>query len=168
MRRIVATATLQWLMTVAEKLLRDDGMKAWRRIFKDRVAGAGLLAILVQLLLFQAVVTSFTCSTMTTAAAAQGPAIVICHGAGTEPSQDASNPIHRSNPNGVCFDCPCGVSCNPSTAIPGGFTPGSDIGPAYTLAELTRSFWPPLESSGPVWPPLELKPDPTGPPSLSV
>ena len=143
-------------------------MTAWRHILKDRVAGAGLLTILVQLLLFQALVTSFTCSMMSTAQAAQGSAIVICHGAGTETVSATTAPVHRSVPGNVCFDCPCGTRC---ASVPIGFaafTPGEDLGPAYTLAAETIGFSPMNDTVAPVSQPLAFKPDPTGPPAFSV
>ena len=136
---------------------------------KDRIAGAGLLAILVQLLLFQATVTSFTCSTMSTASAAQGPAIVICHSAGTDVANtDASTPVHRSGPGGVCFDCPCGVCCATGSAVFASLAPEGDLGPAYTLARDAEGGSSRNVKAVPATPPLDLRPDPTGPPALSA
>ena len=139
-------------------------MNAFRQILKDRVAGAGVLAIVVQLLLIQALVTSFTCSTMSTASVATGGGFVICRGGVAEETTDAGSSSHRSGSGGVCLDCPCGVCCATGTAVFAAFAPGQDLGPAYTLMAEALADRPMTDADVPASPPLDLKPDPTGPP----
>ena len=143
-------------------------MNAFRQILNDRMAGAAVLAMVVQLLLIQALVTSFTCSTMSTASVSTGGGFVICHGGVAEETTDASSSSHRSGGSGVCLDCPCGVCCASGTAVFAAFAPSQDLGPAYTLIAEAVADRPMIESDVPASPPLDLKPDPTGPPFLFV
>ena len=143
-------------------------MNAFRQILNDRVAGAAVLAMVVQLLLIQALVTSFTCSTMSTASISTDGAFVICHGGFAEETTDASSSPHRSGSDGVCLDCPCGVYCATGATVFAAFAPSQDIGPAYTLVAEAVAERPLIDADVPASPPLDLKPDPTGPPPLFV
>ena len=139
-------------------------MNAFRQILKDRVAGAGALAIIVQLLLIQALVTSFTCSTMSTAAYASGGGFEICHGAVAAGEPDAASSPHRGGSGGACLDCPCAVCCANGTAIFAIVAPNQDLGPAYTLADAALDDHPVVVEAMSAPLPRTLKPDSTAPP----
>ena len=139
-------------------------MNAFRQILKDRVAGAGALAIIVQLLLIQALVTSFTCSAMATASFSAGTGFVICHGGAAEETAQAGSSSHRRGPGGVCLDCPCGIASTTGQAVLAFFAPDRDLGPAYTLVAEALGRNRVDADLPPASPPLDLKPDPTGPP----
>ena len=143
-------------------------MNAFRQILKDRAAGAGALAIIVQLLLIQALVTSFTCATMSTAAFGSGDGFTICHGASVAGETDATSSSHRGGSGGVCLDCPCGVCCSTGPAIFASVAPGHDLGPAYRLVEAALNDTLGVAAPLPGQPPRALKPDSTAPPVFFV
>ena len=144
-------------------------MNAFRQILKDRVAGAGALAIIVQLMLIQALVTSFTCATMSTAAFASGGGFAICHGASTAEETDAeSSTSHHGGSGGVCLDCPCGVCCAAGPATFASVAPSHDLGPAYRLVDAALGDHPDIATTFPAPLPRALKPDSTAPPFFFV
>ena len=143
-------------------------MSAFRQILKDRVAGAGILAIIVQLLLIQALVTSFTCSAMATASVSTGGGSVICHNGTAAAATAETGAPHRGGSGGVCLDCPCGIASAAGQAVFAAFAPGHDLGPAYTLVADAVGENAVIANLPPPWPPLDPKPDPTGPPILFV
>lgn len=141
-------------------------MNAFRHILGDRLAGAGVLAIVVQLLLIQALVTSFTCTSMAISAGARD-GVVICHGGGATTLAGPSSQ-HRGRSGGVCLDCPCGVCHTPGSAILASSAPNRDLGPAYPSVSRAIASRPATADRPPASRPIDLKPDPTGPPSVLV
>ena len=142
-------------------------MNALRRILKDRVAGAGALAIIVQLLLIQALVTSFNCATMSTAFATGG-GFTICHGAAAIEDADATPSSHRGGSGGICLDCPCGVCSASGPTIFAGLAPNRDLGPANRLFDAAPDDHPVVAETVPAPLPRALKPYSTAPPLVFV
>lgn len=110
-------------MTAARFSATNPGMRALRLFLRDRISAAALAAVLVQLMLLQAVAGGQACLDMAFA----GAQAVLCSGYPVPDDQVSVAGGQRGDGSEHCSDCPCATLCGSAAPLVATF--GSDAWP---------------------------------------
>lgn len=106
-------------------------MNRVRQLLGDRLSGGMLAALTGYLLVLQVLMTGFACGSTVPLQAGSGVQFVICHPSDVFGATDGK----KQTQDGQGHQCPCAVCHMADPTLLAALPQGSDLGPAFALAE---------------------------------